>query len=222
MNLRWARRWWPLSGELLRGEDLRSTIATLWEVVSLPRLSITLISLGCTTRTWLRAWCHVQWGSKVKLGSAWKWRLGRQVTTPRWRMNLIWGLPELSVFAQYICSIIVRCSHIVFWALLWATQPTQWSHISCLRWRSVRWHHMWTKDGGKQIINSICDFEWTRVELRISKVAVTFGGIKASYIHLICHELWRFTAPFIHVARLRKRNRNHIHPALHCYMLKFI
>ena len=40
-----------------------------------------------------------------------------------------------------------------------------------------------------QIINPLGDFGRSRVWLRILKVAVTFGGMKAYYIHLLCHRL---------------------------------
>ena len=58
--------------------------------------------------------------------------------------------------------------------------------------------------------------------MRILKVAVTFGGMMASYIHPICHELWCFTAPLIHESRLRKRNHNHTHPVFLGDMLEFV
>jgi hypothetical protein len=44
--------------------------------------------------------------------------------------------------------------------------------------------------GSQQIITSIGDVECNRVYLRISKVAVTFSGMKAFNINNICHELW--------------------------------
>jgi len=107
------------------------------------------------------------------------------------------GLPELNVFARNMSCIIIWWSHIVFCLLLLAKPPTGWSHIEYLWWRSVRWHRMWTKSGDKQIINSIGGFKWSRVLLGIIKVAVIFCKMKASYIHLTCHELRYFTAPLI-------------------------
>jgi len=104
-------------------------------------------------------------------------------------MKLICGLPKLSVFARCISNIIIWYSLIVIWALLWAKQPTGWTHIGCLQRRSIRRHRMWTNDGSDQILNSIGDFEWSGVWLRVLKISVTFGGMKASYIHLRCHEL---------------------------------
>jgi len=162
------------------GENLRSTISSLREIVSLPRWPITQISLGCT-RAWLCTWCHVEWSLVVELGSAWKWWLQRRVTIPWWWwwcwMKLIRWLPELIVIARCISTIIIWCSHIVIWALLWAKQPTWWNHLVCLRRKSIRRHRMWTTDGSNQRMNSIGDFEWSGAWLRILKVAVTFDGI---------------------------------------------
>jgi len=65
--------------------------------------------IGNTSRTrpWLRASCHVEWRRMVELGSPWKLRLRRRVTIPQWWRKLIRGLPELSVFARCISSIII-------------------------------------------------------------------------------------------------------------------
>jgi hypothetical protein len=73
--------------------------------------------MGCTTRAWLRAWWHDETGMVVELESACKWWQQRWITIPRWMMKLICGLPELSVFAGYISSIIIAISHIFIWAL---------------------------------------------------------------------------------------------------------
>jgi hypothetical protein len=54
------------------------------------------------------------------------------------------------------------------------------------------------------------------------KVAVTFCGMKATYIYLIWHELSCFTTSLIHEIRLRKRNDNQTHLACLCYMLEFV
>jgi len=54
------------------------------------------------------------------------------------------------------------------------------------------------KDGSKKTLKSVCDFECSGVYLRMLKVAVTFSGMKASYINHLCHGLWcKFTAPLI-------------------------
>jgi len=45
------------------------------------------------------------------------------------------------------------------------------------------------KHSSKQIMNAIGDFECFWVYLKILKVAVTFGGMKASYIDFLCHGL---------------------------------
>jgi len=158
-------RWRPMSCEFLSWEQLRSTISSMGEMICLPWWPITQILLH-HTRAWLWAWCHVEWSLVLELGSAWKWWLQRQVTIPWWLwwwMKLIHGLPKLIVFAQCISSIIIWYFHIVIRALLWAKQPTGWSHIGCLQWRSFHRHRMWTKDGSNQFINSIGDFEWSRV-----------------------------------------------------------
>jgi hypothetical protein len=42
---------------------------------------------------------------------------------------------------------------------------------------------------GKHIINAIADFKRSGVKLRIFKPAMPFGGMMASYMHLICHVL---------------------------------
>jgi hypothetical protein len=137
-------RWRPISSELLRVEHFKSTIPSLGEIICLPRWPITQKALE-STRAWLWASCHVEWGIVVALGSARKWWLQGWVTIPRWSMNLICEVPELWEFARYLSSIIMWCSHIVMWALLWTKQPTRCSHIGWLRRKSVCWHHMGTK-----------------------------------------------------------------------------
>jgi len=148
----------PLCCELLRGEYLMSTITSMGEVVSVPPWPITQIFLSCI-RAWLRAWCHVAWDVVVELECPSKLWLGMQRTIRWWWMNLFRGLLELSVLAPWISSIIIWCFQIGHRVLLWATQPPSWRSIGCLQWRSIQWHHMWTKDGGKQIVNSIRDLE---------------------------------------------------------------
>jgi len=153
----------PCPIELLMGEHLRSTITSLGKIVSLLWWPITWISLGCN-RAWLWSWCHGEWGMVVELGNAWEWRLRIGVTIPQWSRKMIRGLPELSLFVWCIPSVIIWCSDIVIWVLLlWDKQATRWSHIGCLRCWSIRRHHMWTKDGLRQRINSIGDFEWSGV-----------------------------------------------------------
>jgi len=137
-------RWRPMSCESLRGEHLRSTITALGEIICLPRRSITRISLGCS-RAWVWAWCHVELAMVVELWSTWKCWLRRLVTISRWRINLICGFPKLSIFAWCISSMIIWCLQIVIWALLWAQQPTSWSHIGCLLRITIRRHRMCTQ-----------------------------------------------------------------------------
>jgi len=194
----WASTWRPMSCELLRGDHLRSTISSLGEIICLPQGLITRISLG-RNGAWLWAWCDVEWNLVVEQGSAWKWWPRRWVTLPwcRWWMNLIRLLPELSVFARCISTRIMWSSYIVIWALLWAKQPTGSSHNGYLWRRTIRRNRMWTNDGSNQMINSIGDFERCGVWLRILKVAVTFSGMKASYMYPSCHKLWCFTWPSI-------------------------
>jgi hypothetical protein len=43
--------------------------------------------------------------------------------------------------------------------------------------------------GSKQIVIAMGNFECSGVQWKIFKVAVTFSGMKASYIHLLCHVL---------------------------------
>jgi hypothetical protein len=58
--------------------------------------------------------------------------------------------------------------------------------------------------------------------LRILKVAVTFGGMKASYIDLICQKLWGFTASLI-PSNLAERTKSlHRHRVFLYYMLEFV
>jgi len=135
---------------LLGGNRILATVAYNSHILGLHQsLVVSLVS------SWM--------GMVVELGSTWKWRLRRRVTIPRWWRKLICGLPEWSVFVRCISSMIIWCSHIVIWALLWAKLPTRRSHIGCLRWRSIGRHRMWTKDGTNQRINSIGDFEWSGV-----------------------------------------------------------
>jgi len=222
---RCAWRWRPMSCELLRGQHSRSTISSLVDMVSLPRWPITRISLGCT-RTWLWAWCHVEWNLVVELESAWKGWLRRRITVPwwwRWRwIKLICRLPELGVFAWCISRIIIWCSHIVIGALLWAIQPTCWSHIGCLRRRSICRHRMWTKDGRNQIINPIGDFEWSGVGWEYWRYQRPLAEWRRLISILVVTNCVVSLRLWSHETRLRKRNHNHTLPSYLCYMLHFV
>jgi hypothetical protein len=90
--------------------------------------------------------------------------------------------------------------------LLWTKQPTSWRNIECLLRGCICQHHMWTRESSNQIINSIGDFKWSGVWLRISQIVVIFGGIKASYIHLSCHKPWCFTLPLMPWNLAEKKN----------------
>jgi hypothetical protein len=56
---------------------------------------------------------------------------------------------------------------------------------------------MWTNDAGKEIFNSISDYECSWVSLWIFELAVTVCWIKATYVHRVPHEQCCFTTPLI-------------------------
>jgi len=132
----------PVSWNLRRGEHLRPAITTLVEVILLSLWPIPWILMACAVG-WLRTACHVEWRIVIKLWSAWKWLLWRRITIPMWQMILKGMFPKWTVFACGSSWAIIRWLWIVFTALLHAKFDTCWSHIRCLRWRSVRWHGLW-------------------------------------------------------------------------------
>jgi len=135
--------------ETCRGvEHLRTTITTLEEIISLPLLPITWISLAYAGG-WLWTVCHVEWRLVIKLQSPWKWLLSRQVTIPMRRMTLVSVLPKLTVFACGSWWTNIQGSWIVVTALLQAEYATLWSQFYCLWWKYICRHAPWIQLVGK-------------------------------------------------------------------------
>jgi len=98
-------RWQPLPLNLWRGEHLRATITTLVDVIFLPLWPITWISWVCTGG-WVLTMSCVEWRMVMKLRSAWKWLLWRQVTIPMWQMILIGLFPKLTVLPVAVHELL--------------------------------------------------------------------------------------------------------------------